>query len=38
LNQGQRHIDLQGTRAREKIKMTEVPKAKVKKRLYRSQG
>jgi hypothetical protein len=29
---------LQGTRAREKVKVTEVPKAKVKKRLCKSQG
>jgi hypothetical protein len=31
-------LGLRGTRATEKVKVTEVPKAKVKKRLCRSQG
>jgi hypothetical protein len=35
-NQGLRLVDLQGTRAREKAKRTEVPKAKVKKRLLQN--
>jgi hypothetical protein len=30
--------DLQGTRAREMVKVTEVPKAMVNKGLYKSQG
>jgi hypothetical protein len=38
VNQEQRHVDLRGTRAREKVKVTLVPKPKVKNRLCRSQG
>jgi hypothetical protein len=37
-NEGWRQGDLWGTRTRAKVKKTEAPKAKVKKRLLRSQG